>query len=275
MQYHENTEEAAAARAFENQSSTFDNLYSEDLIIKYKRETVRNHILGELRPGAYILELNCGTGEDAIFFEKKGFTVLATDVSEGMISQAERKALHANCENLEFKLCSFNSIDRLNMDSQFDHIFSNFAGLNCTPILGEVLMKADKLLKPGGKMTLVLLPVFCLWEFALLFKGKWKTAFRRFKHKGAKAKIKNDHFSCFYYNPSYVTRQLKNYELKKLEGLCTIVPPSYIEGFGNNYPRLFAWLKKKEKNYSRSFLWRSIGDYYIITIQKPLNPSSE
>ncbi len=67
-------------------------------------------------------------------------------------------------------------------------IFSNFAGLNCTGKLDQVLLSFDPLLKPGGLVTLVLLPPFCVWETALVLKGKFKTAFRRFfSKKGVKS----------------------------------------------------------------------------------------
>jgi len=46
--------------------------------------------------------------------------------------------------------------------------------------LSKVLDSFDPLLKPGGMVTLVILPKFCLWETLLLFKGKFRTAFRRF-----------------------------------------------------------------------------------------------
>ncbi len=35
--------------------------------------------------GLDILELNCGTGEDAVLFSEKGFNIVATDVSEEML----------------------------------------------------------------------------------------------------------------------------------------------------------------------------------------------
>ena len=93
----------------------------------------------------------------------------------------------------------------------YDLIFSNFAGLNCTNELDKVLQSFDSLLKPGGIVTLVILPKFCLWEFLLLFKGKFKTAFRRFSgSKGAKAHIEGEYFRCWYYNPSFIRKHLKN-----------------------------------------------------------------
>jgi len=193
---------------------------------------------------------------------------IATDISEGMIAQLRRKSELAGCKNISYEICSFNSTEQLLNKGPFDHIFSNFAGLNCSADLGAVLTGLDQRLTPGGFMTLVILPSFCLWETLLFFKGNWKTAFRRFTSKLANAKIDKNAFNCYYYQPSYITRHLKHYRLVSLKGLCTIVPPSYIQGFGNKYPSLFSKMKKLEKRFASSWPWRSIGDYYIITIQK-------
>ncbi len=149
-------------------------------------------------------------------------------------------------------------------------IFSNFAGLNCTNELNKVLGSFTSLLKPNGIITLVILPKFCLWEFLLLFKGKFKTAFRRFfSRDGRKAHIEGHFFKCWYYNPSYIMRHLKkDFELLSIEGLCTLVPPSYIENFAEKRPKLYQLLKTKEEKWKNRWPWKYIGDYYIISLRK-------
>ena len=79
-----NNNERLAADAFSKQSFVFDEIYSNHTIINYKRERVRNHVLNFLPQRSNILELNSGTGEDAIFFAKLGHRVNATDISIGM-----------------------------------------------------------------------------------------------------------------------------------------------------------------------------------------------
>ena len=112
-------------------------------------------------------------------------------------------------------------------------IFSNFAGLNCTGELDEVLTSFSSLLKPKGIVTLVLLPKFCLWEFLLVFKGKFKTAIRRFfSSKGRRAMWKIPVLNAGIIILLIITDYAKDdFELLSIEGLCTIVPPSYIENF--------------------------------------------
>jgi hypothetical protein len=101
-------------------------------------------------------------------------------------------------------------------------------------------------------------------------KGKWKTAFRRWTGKsGAKSHIEGEYFQCWYYNPSYIQNKFgENYELLSLEGLCTLVPPSYMEGFTTKYPNIYTKLVRLENSIKSFWPFRSIGDYYIISFRK-------
>jgi ubiquinone/menaquinone biosynthesis C-methylase UbiE len=263
--------ELDAADAFTGQSALFDELYSTNTIINYKRERVRDHVLKYLAPGSSILELNSGTGEDAVFFASQGHRVHATDISPGMQQQLKLKVqkhrLQAMVSN---ELCSYTNLDQLQNKGPYDLIFSNFAGLNCTEKLDQVLASFHPLLNPDGVVTLVILPKFCLWETLLLFKGKFRTAFRRFfSATGRTAHLEGHYFKCWYYNPSYIINKLKgSFDVLSIEGLCTIVPPSYIENFAEKHPTTYDFLKRKEDQLKTRWPWKYIGDYYIISLKK-------
>ncbi len=263
--------EQLAEAAFSAQSFIFDKIYAGNTIVHYKRERVRRHVLQYLASGSSILELNSGTGEDAIFFAQHGHKVHTTDIATGMQQQLRRKVLEKGLEaSVTNEICSYTSLQQLKNQGPFDHIFSNFAGLNCTGELEKVLHSFDHLLKPGGKVTLVILPKFCLWEFLLVFKGKFSTALRRlYSSNGVKAHVEGTHFKCWYYNPSFVIKHLTGkFNLLSLEGLCTLVPPSYIEGFAEKRPDTYTFLKKQEEKLKSGWPWKYIGDYYIISLQK-------
>jgi len=265
------TNEQNATTAFSKQSSVFDELYSKNTIVQYKRERVRNRLLSLLKPGDAILELNAGTGEDAIWLAQSGFTVHATDISDGMMNILREKVKRGGLEGkISSEIISFTQLDHLKERKQYDCIFSNSAGLNCTDKLDKVLRSFEIFLKPGGVVILAILPKFCLWETLLVFKGRFKTAFRRFfSSKGRTAHIEGEYFKCWYYNPSYIIKHVgPAFDLIAVEGLCTIVPPSYIENFPEKYPRLFRSLKEKENYMKAKWPWRSIGDYFIISFRK-------
>jgi ubiquinone/menaquinone biosynthesis C-methylase UbiE len=266
-----NSNEILAAAAFSAQSNKFDEIYSGNKIIEYKRERVRSHVKRFINPGDFILELNSGTGEDAIWLGQQKCKVHATDISSGMLQVLNQKIEVSGLENLmTHEICSFTALENLQQKGPYHMIFSNFAGLNCTRDLDKVLTSFSVLSKPGGIVTLVILPKFCLWEFVLIFKGKFKTATRRlFSKNGRSASVEGHRFKCWYYNPSFIIKHLKkNFKLLSIEGLCTLVPPSYIENFAEKYPRAYQFLKEKENRWKEKWPWKYVGDYYIISLQK-------
>jgi ubiquinone/menaquinone biosynthesis C-methylase UbiE len=266
-----NTNEMLAASAFSAQADKFDQYYSGNKIIEYKRERVRAHLKKFINPGNFILELNSGTGQDAIWLAKQNCKVHATDISEGMLEIIKQKIKNEALENLiTHEICSFTALENLRQKGPFDTIFSNFAGLNCTGDLDKVFASFSTLLKPKGIVTLVILPKFCLWEVLLIFKGKFKTATRRlFSKNGRNARVEGHHFKCWYYRPSYIIKHLqKDFKLLSIEGLCTLVPPSYIENFAENHSRAYGFLKAKENRWKEKWPWKYVGDYYIISLQK-------
>jgi ubiquinone/menaquinone biosynthesis C-methylase UbiE len=263
--------EQYAAKAFSTQSAIFDDIYADNTIVSYKRDRVRAHVLQYLKPSSTILELNSGTGEDATFFAALGHKVHATDIAEGMQQKLQEKAAKQGLDSLiSTERCSFTQLYKLQNKEPFDQVFSNFAGLNCTGELDKVIHALPALLNDNGVATLVILPKFCLWESLLLFKGKFKTATRRwFSKNGVTAHVEGTYFTCWYYDPSYVINAVKDsFDVLSVEGLCTLVPPSYIEYFAEKHPNTYNRLKRLEERYRFGWPWRFIGDYYIISLRK-------
>lgn len=267
----QHSNEDMVAEAFNRQSHVFDKLYGADTVIQYKRERVREHVEKFIKPKSNILELNAGTGEDAIYFARQGHYIHATDVSKNMQLELSKKISYWNLnDNVSTEVRSFTDLKNLNNKGPYDLIFSNFAGLNCTGDLKLVLGSFPPLLKSRGIVTLVVLPKFCLWETLLLFRGKFRTAFRRFfSNNGTNSHVEGVFFKCWYYDPSYIISALKkNFDVINIEGLCTLVPPSYIQGFAENHPHAYLFLKKKEDHFKSKWPWKFIGDYYIISLIK-------
>ena len=67
-----------------------------------------------LAPRSSILELNAGTGEDAVYFAQQGHNVHATDISAGMQEVADQKNKRNSnwSDAVSFELCSFTKSGR-------------------------------------------------------------------------------------------------------------------------------------------------------------------
>lgn len=262
----ENTEQVS--EAFSKQASVFDKLNSENKLSEYLRSVYRKEVTSQLKPNSKILELNCGTGLDALFFAEQGHSILATDNAPGMLEQLNKKIEDSHLTKyIQTKRCSFHDIDSI-QEGPFDHILSNFGGLNCTNDLQDVLKKLSPLLSKNGKVTLMIMPKICPWELIMAFKGKFKTAFRRFK-KNTPAHIEGTYFACYYYNPSYVMKALKkDFKVVTLKGVFITVPPEFYQNFVERYPKLFARLCKVDAFIGSVFPFTYCCDHYMITLEK-------
>ncbi len=237
----------------------------------YKTKRVREHLLRYLTPSIHILEMNSGTGEDAIYLAQLGHQVHTTnqchDKQLQLIENVNKYRLDGFISN---ELSASIHLSDLQNQGPFDHIFFNFGGLNCIEELDQIFQIVPGLLKANGLVTVVVQPRFCLWEALLILKGKLRLVTRRWLNSSQKA-VHSMHSSqaCRYYNPSYIIKRArKNFDLLETEGLCTIVPPSYMDKFPDNHPRLYQLFVSLEDRLKNNSLVNSCGDYYIMSLRK-------
>src|ERR1700724_3737375 len=92
----------AAAAAFDGVADSYDEVFTYSTIGRAQRRTVWDKLLAAFPPESRILELNCGTGEDARYLVQRGRSVGACDASHSMIEVAKRVSPWRNNANLEF-----------------------------------------------------------------------------------------------------------------------------------------------------------------------------
>lgn len=260
---------------FDKAAVSYDVDFTETKIGLLQRKSVYKNVETLLRKPTKklnILEVNCGTGQDATFMAKQGHRVFATDISSQMISEATRKVANQKLDNL----ISLQQADMLELEgicstSSFDLIFSNFGGLNClSPSqITEMGSVFSQLLKPQGKLCLVVMPSFCVWECSyFLLKLKLKEAFRRTR-KSVFANVSGELVETWYYSPNKFTSLIGNHFIKrKILPIGFFIPPSYLESFFRNKPKTLRALHKLERIFSQ-FSWLSAwSDHYYIELNK-------
>ena len=72
---------SAAGAAFDRIAQDYDQIFTNSLIGRAQRDAVWKVLTRTFRTNDKILELNCGTGEDAIFLAGNGISVIALDAS--------------------------------------------------------------------------------------------------------------------------------------------------------------------------------------------------
>ncbi len=251
----------------------YDIAFSQSPIGQLQRKSVHKLLKASLAGSVLqILEINCGTGEDAIFMATKGHLVTATDASEKMIDKLKEKiSNHSPAFQIEAKQVSIEKISEQFAPASFDLIFSDFGGLNCLPknAFREFIKDAAVLLKPGGKLVAVIMGRKCLWERVyFLLKGKRKAAFRRNSEQPLKVMLGDHVQPAWYYAPNEVRGiAATQFKLNSLKPIGIAIPPSYLNPFFNRKKRLLGLLNNMESLLSFSFL-SNYADHFYIELQK-------
>ena len=80
-----------AALVFDQMAADYDDVFTRSMIGRAQRDSVWSVLNRTFRSGDHILELNCGTGEDALFLSRNSIAVTACDASEQMIAVASSR----------------------------------------------------------------------------------------------------------------------------------------------------------------------------------------
>jgi ubiquinone/menaquinone biosynthesis C-methylase UbiE len=265
------------AKAFSQSARNYDNDFTNSGIGRIQRNAVWQFLSNRTSLRfTHALELNGGTGEDALWLADKCKRLMVTDISETMVEIASKRIDAAKLNHVKCKRIGFSEIYAQLAPGHFDLIFSDFGGLNCIDeeALRSLLRDLSNMLEPNGKIVLVLMGKYCLWEsFYFLLKGNAKKAFRRWHAKGAPTTIEHISFTTWYFS----VRQLRNMLPANLKISCVrpvafAVPPSYLEPFFARYKILLLLLRFLDRLANKLAFLANMSDHFIVMLE-PKNKS--
>ncbi|MEO8512930.1 MAG: methyltransferase domain-containing protein [Ignavibacteria bacterium] len=255
--------------AFNNIAADYDTRDNQNPILQWMRGLVHKIYLKYIPTGSSILELNAGTGVDAVFLAENGYPVLATDISEGMINIIQAKVKSKNVKKITAEALSFDEISSIN-DNNFDAVISNFGGLNCINDFRKLSSDISGKLKPNGLFIAVVMNKICPWEiFYYIITLKFSEAFRRFKKSGIMAGLNGEKVRTYYFTPGeFAGAFCRNFEKIKVFSLDNYTPPPYLIGIYNRLrPIVKLWMKLDELTMGLP-LFNLLGDHFIIVMKK-------
>lgn len=260
---------------FDNVASTYDQDFTHSNIGKALRESVWKYLDKVLKQNSSlnVLEINCGTGEDAIRFAQKGHKVFATDLSETMAKCAHEKVLEQNLQHMvDVITCDARAIDQCDFSADFDLVFSNFGGLNClnSQELKKLSTDLSGLLKPSGRFIAVVMPRFCVWEsMYFLTKFEFNKIFRRNTSNSLSVKVGDEYVDTWYYSPAQFTRIFGDH-FKKLatQAVGVAIPPSYMEKGIGSKDQVISQLNQLEGFLGSISSLSAVSDHFLIDMIK-------
>ena len=260
---------ATIADAFSRTAPRYDAFGADHPHLARMRAKVYAHVERVVPPGARILELNAGTGVDAVELARRGYRVHATDIAPGMLERLRaRVAAEGLGDRVTVQECSFLELEQVT-GGPFDAVFSDLGGLNCTPDLAPVIAGMDRVLRPGGTVVWVIMPPICLWELATAFTGQFRLAFRRLARRGTRAHLEGRHFEVAYFSPKATLAAFGGgYERPAVEGLSVITPTAESKNLARRHRRVYrllAWLDDRVSAHAPFSGW---GDFFIVSLRR-------
>jgi len=255
---------------FDIAAKNYDSDFTHSAIGKMQRSFVWEYLISEFKIDSKplkILEINCGTGADALSFAKIGHQVLATDISSEMVSIVDEKS---NFDNLKTQCISIQNLNKI--DDSFDLIFSNFGGLNClnTDELSDFAETANSLLKTDGHFIAVVMTNYCMMEHLYLAaKFKWKDVFRRNNKQGIPVNVEGEQVHTYYYSPKEFSQLFtQNFQKKALRPIGHLVPPSYLENYFKTKKTILQNLYSLDKLILKNETCANWSDHFLIDLEK-------
>jgi len=264
---------------FDKAAKEYDRVFSNSLIGRAQRDrvwTYLSEILGEDKDWL-ILELNCGTGEDALHFAKMGHQVLATDVSSKMLDIVQQKAIankygrqivtqYLDMSKPSLPVGASHSANQNNSQSTiYKMIFSDFGGVNCInrTELHHLASFLEGHIAPNGHVMLVVMPRYCIIDMLYRFvKLDWKTIYKRLFSPYVSVNVDGQAVKTYYHNPAVIKSAFSNYRIHEIRiiGLW----PSFLEAWIKKLPILLRFEKVVIKALSFIGLGAKVGDHYLI-----------
>jgi SAM-dependent methyltransferase len=298
---------AGVVAAFHALASDYDGQFTATPLGRLLRDRVWETLDACFLPGAHVLDLGCGTGEDAVHLAARGVRVTAVDAAPAMAALAHRKARDARTteriavavariEDLPLGDVTPNggcvaglgtdggggatrlggraasaALDRGSAaGGGFDGAFANFGALNCIADMRNPGAALGGRLKPGAPLVAVMMGPLCLGEIAWqLAHASPRKAVRRLRRGGTLARIGGNAFMVKYPTAARLARDLAPaFLLERVFALGTLLPPSYASAWLERRPALLDRLNRADRFLAGTAPAIALADHYVATFRK-------
>ncbi|MFT7156993.1 MAG: ubiquinone/menaquinone biosynthesis C-methylase UbiE [Parvicella sp.] len=255
---------------FDHIAVNYDASFTHTPVGIYQRKLVFEALESQIKDLEIrsVLELNAGTGEDALYFAKNAKEIISTDIAENMVAQINSKIKNLN--NADAQTLDINKLNQEKFESKFDLIFSNFGGFNCLTKseITTFFKDAKAVLNQSSYICLVIMPRFCAWE-SLYFLSKInpRKAFRRRNRNGVSANVEGKDVKTYYYSTGDISSIAKDFDVIASAPIGFQIPPSYLNAhFANKSEKLARFYKKDRKRLSKP-RFSNAADHYFICLK--------
>ncbi len=269
---------SATARAFDAIAPDYDRLYGPEAnqVMAWMREENLEILQSTFAPGDNLLEIGCGTGDEAVTLAKIGCRVTATDISPAMVAiTREKAAAEGLSEQVNVIVLPAGRLEELQSPGAFDGGFASFGSLNCEPNISDLAASLASFLKKGAFFVCSFMPPVSPFEFAwFMAHARPVKALRRMNpgwqltniagRDGVRAKVQIRYLSTRAVRRAFTP----HFTERRTISLGLFLPPPYLDALYRKRKRLWQNLAPLEKGVRERRPWNSMGDHIIMVIER-------
>ncbi|MCU0520680.1 MAG: class I SAM-dependent methyltransferase [Anaerolineae bacterium] len=268
---------AVTAMAFGEIAPDYDAAYGTEgnAMMTWMRGESLAILQAEFAPGSRLLELGCGTGEEAVALAQASREVLATDIAPRMAAIARAKAIRSGVGgHVQVVALPAGYIDALRPLRPFDGGYASFGALNCEPDLLAVGTALGRLIRPGGAFVTSIMGRTCLFE-VLWYTAhlRPRRALRRLGGGWHIAPVAGEGSREVSVPTRYLTiRQVAAafpvFVVERALALPLLLPPPYADSLYRRHVNLFRRLAPCDRRLRGRWPWRQLGDHTVLVLRR-------
>lgn len=264
------------AAAFDRAAPSYDALYQSNGMMTWLRQQNLAAFQAAFPTSSRLLEIGCGTGEEALALGRLGYRIVATDLCPAMIACARSKPLKG-ATPVEWRVLPAGELAALLPDygpAAFDGAYSSFGALNCEPQLDQVASALANLLRPGASLICSVMNRWCGWEIGWgLMHLKPRYAFRRLRRRWTQAGLAvpdgTQAVPVRYHTArAFACAFAPYFEPRRVSGWPVFLPPPSLDPFDGRFPTLRARLEGAEKRWRGRWPLSALGDHFLIVLER-------
>ena len=252
--------------AFDALAADYDVTFTDTDLGRRYRSVVWRRLDEHIVAGQRVLELNCGTGADAVHLAQRGVCVVATDLSPAMVEATTAKAIELGVGHLvQARQLAIEDVGTLVDQGPFSAIVSDFGGMNCVADIGAIGADLAAPLASGGIAFLCVMGPAVPWEWAwYLAHGQPLKAIRRLRRRTRWRGI-----TVRYPSARSVRRALSPwFEPVTTTAIGALVPPPYAQSWAIRHERLVDRLERWERRLETRHLTVAMADHYLLELRR-------
>jgi ubiquinone/menaquinone biosynthesis C-methylase UbiE len=269
---------SATARAFDAIAPDYDLLYGPEAnqVMAWMREENLTILQSTFAPGANLLEIGCGTGDEAVALARIGCRVTATDISPAMVAITREKAAAAGLsEQVKAIVLPAGHLEELQSPNAFDGGFASFGSLNCEPNISDLAASLASFLKKGAFFVCSFMPPISPFELTwFMAHARPVKALRRMNpgwqlsniagRDDVQAKVQIRYLSIRDIRRAFSPQFTET----RTMSLGLFLPPPYLDELYRKRKRLWQYLAPLEKGLRERRPWNSMGDHVIMVVER-------